>query len=263
MFCVLLFLPGAFAQVKTDTIYVSDQATAFLVFPEEPNICVIDLKSQYTATIDSKSVLMKARDKNTAPSKFTIKVGDVYYQGIVMYKESPAVTFHDYRNIEVVATTTTTVKATVNPKKPDALDTARMQVKGDLNSFKVSAVDKYKTVGTLDNSVYFALSDLRHNSKASFVKLKLSNQSAVAYQIDHITFEIYENKVVSRNEIQILIEDCPRQVASKEVGYMYFALPLLSLPEACELKITLREKNGLRTITLFVPNQVITKSATF
>jgi len=262
LICILVNL-AVFSQIKTDTVYVSTTSTAYLAFPDEPNIVEIGNKALYVSAIDGKTVFIKAKVENAAPSTYMVKVGDNYYLGVIQFKSNPTKMLYDFRNIEINVTTTTTVKAIVNPKEKPALDTAKMEIKNDLISFKAAGRSRYKTFGTLENGVYFGLSDLSHNSKASFVKMKLSNQSSVAYVVDHVTFEIYENKVIARNELTILIEDCPRQVGGKEEGYMYFALPLLSIPENCEVKVTLRERNGLRTISCYIPAKVISQSSTF
>ena len=249
------------AQIVSDTIFVSE--TSYAVFPQDVDIADVGDKTQFVAAVEGKTVFFKAKSENAKTTTYLIKMGDDYFTGYLVYKKSNQKPLYDFRNIETKIITTTKTETVINPKKTEAIDTVKLQLKNELSAFRVAASNRYKTIGTFENSLYFALSDLRHNSKASYIKLKLSNQSSVAYVIDHITFEIYEGKTVFRNEVEIFVEDCPRQISGKEDGYMYFALPLLSIPENCELKVTLRERGGLRTITFYIPSKTISSSATF
>lgn len=262
----LLVSLSGLSQIKTDSVYVSTTQTAYLVFPEQVDLVDIGNHSQYISTVDGKTVFLKAKSTDASPTKYLVKCADNYYEGVLLFSIKPARSFYDYRNLETTIVTTTTIKAKVKEDSPEKepLDTFRLELKQDLASFKAAASNKYKTIGAIaDNQIYCGLSDLRHNRKGSFIKIKVSNLSSIPYLVDHVIFEIYQDKSVLRNEIKIIIEDVPRQVAGKEDGYLYFALPLLSIPENCELKITLRERGGLRTVILFVPSKIIAGASTF
>lgn len=258
-------LSSVFAQIKVDSVFVSTSSTSYLVFKDDIDLVDIGNTAQYVSSIDGKTVFIKAKVQSAAPTTFLVKCGDDYFQGVLCYKETLPRNFYDFRNIEVktVTTTTTTAQIKQDNNALPAIDTLRLELKDLMNAFKSQATNRYKSYGVMDNQLYWALTDARHSAKYSFIKMKVSNYSNVNYLVDQVTFEVYENKTLLRNDIQIKLEDVPREIRSKEDGYLYFILPLISIPENCELKITLRERGGLRTVVYFAPAKVINTAQTF
>lgn len=262
-FALLLVSHCTWAQVQCDTVYVSDKQTSYVVLPFEVDLIDIP-SSEYVSSIDGKTVLIKAKKNGAEASTFLIKCGDNYYSGKVIYKETLSKYFYDFRNYTIATTTTTEVKTEVKIEKtPAELDTLKIIHRERMSSVK-SLPNKIKTLGGMQDNVYLGCMLIMHDETATYIKLKLSNYSNVNYIIENTTFEITESGgTILRNEVKAVHEDVPRAVASKDDQYLVYCLPLIGIPDNAEVKVTLRERNGLRTITLLIPAKIISSAPIF
>lgn len=262
LFLTLLSLSlTGYGQNSIDTVYVKSGQTTYLVFPKDVDLVDIPNK-EFVKTTDGKTVFIKTNSPNPGNSTFLVKCGDDYFQGQVIFKNSVNKTFYDFRNYEQTVITTSSVKTVVKDERAEMLDTAKLVFKDRLQAMKTKAT-KYKTVGIIQDNIYFGLSVMEHSNIATFIKLKVSNNSNINYLVDFVAFEVTENKSIIRNEIKDYMEDVPRSVASKESAYLYYVLPLVAIPENTDLRVTLREKNGLRTVNLFIPSREISKAPSY
>lgn len=126
-----------------------------------------------------------------------------------------------------------------------------------------------KTVrGISDNlsGINLRLDGIYINGEVMYFRIKINNQSNIAYDINQLRFFIIDQKKSKRTATQEL-EIRPLHkyndtsvVAGKSKQIMVFAVPKFTIPNKKYLAIQLMEKNGGRNLELSVHNKTIVKA---
>ena len=255
---VHLLVTSAKGQISKDTVYVNSKQNCYLAFPKDVELMDIPLGDDYFYKIEGKTIFLRAKSTDSRNTGYLVKCGDDFYEGQIIIRSQLQKTFYDFRNVTHEVTTTTTVKTIVHSDNDiEPFDTVGIRLKERFNNFKNESIKRYKTEGIVKHNIYFGLCNLKHDKENTYIKLNIINRSSLTYNIDFVQFEIVEGNTI-RNEVKIVLEAMGKEVSSnKKEAPLYFVLPLLSIPESCSLRITLRELNGLRTIILDIPSKII------
>lgn len=259
---VFILVPlKSFCQKDIDTVYVSYKQTTYLVFPKEVDLVDLANASQYGSEIDGKTVFLRSKVVGAANCPYLIKCGDDYWKGLIIYKEDIPVdkTFLDYRNFKKTTETTSKVTTVLisEPNPPEPIDTVTLKSKEVLMSMKAEPI-KIKTVGNLSSGIYMGLCNVWHSESASFVRIKISNNTSVSYSIKDI---ILSEKISVGNErfFKIICDDSPRLIPAKESRYIIVASELISVSSNNVFHIVVEENKGGRILSLEVAQKVITE----
>lgn len=251
---------NSFSQKNYDTIYVSYKQTTYLVFPQDVDLVDLSNASQYGSDIDGKTVFIRSKVVGASKCPYLIKCGDDYWKGLIIYKEDISVdrTFYDFRNF--VKTTKTTSEVTtvlIAEPKSEPIDTLTLKSKEVLISMKAEPI-KIKTIGSLSSGIYIGLSNVWHSEHASYIRIKISNNTGISYAIKDI---ILSEKISSGNErfFKIICDDSPRIVPAKETKFIIIASELISVSSGNSFHIVLEESKGGRLLSLEVPQKIITE----
>ena len=252
------------AQIISDTIFVNYSQTTYIVFASTVDFFDVNPKDQYSYTADGTTIFIKTKVENAKPANYLAKcTNNEYYQGVVMYKYPLRRIFYDFRNVTHEVVTTTTVTTKVNDKnKTEPIDTGLIIVRDRFNSFR-NETPKIKTVAIIENNLFFSITNLKHDKEVTYLKFKVINRSNIPYTLDYVQFEITEKQKILRNEIKPILENSDKIFHPKSEAYLSFVVPILSIPENCELRVTLRERNGLRKVTLYIPSKTILYASSY
>ena len=115
-----------------------------------------------------------------------------------------------------------------------------------------------KHVGAKQFGMRFLLRGLYAHNGLLYFHVRMDNESNMPYAVDFITFKVVDKKVAKHTAIQERILQPLRafhQVMWIEAGRserIVFALEQFTLSEDKQLEVTLYERNGSRTLTLYV-----------
>jgi conjugative transposon TraN protein len=119
---------------------------------------------------------------------------------------------------------------------------------------------KIRHIGSKNFMVQYLLKGIYSHNELFFFHVLLKNTSAVAYDIDYVTFKIVDKKVAKRTAIQeqVIIPLRSYNQVTTVVGgkdeRTVFALPKFTIPTDKQLIVELMEKDGGRNQTLIVEN---------
>jgi len=118
-----------------------------------------------------------------------------------------------------------------------------------------------KHIGVQQFGVKFLLRGLYTHNGLLYFHTVLENTADMSYSVDFITFKVVDKKVAKRTAIQERVLQPLRayhqlmQVKGKSSGRTVFALELFTLSEDKQLEVTLYERNGGRTLSLYLEQQ--------
>ena len=265
LFALLFFLSFAvFSQKnnKIDTIYVNSTATSYLIFDDAITLFNIgnnDFQAQ-TASTNTKILFVKAKVSNAKPTTLLLTHGNQIFQAYLHFREPISKAFYDYRaENQPIETIKVKDENSVIDEKFKKLLSANPNV-----SFKSS-----------QSGMRLRCENLYNDSKGTFLKFSLANESSISYEIDNVSFSYQsilqnaERRPKSINRLQSLgIEEVnalksiepTKIIAAQKRGQFLYYIPLYATTEKGFLQVIFREKNGLRNVMINIPFKKILKA---
>ena len=115
-----------------------------------------------------------------------------------------------------------------------------------------------KHVGAKQFGMRFLLRGLYAHNGLLYFHVRMDNESNMPYAVDFITFKVVDKKVAKHTAIQERILQPLRAfhqvmwIGAERSERIVFALEQFTLSEDKQLEVTLYERNGSRTLTLYV-----------
>nr|WKN38704.1 hypothetical protein K4G66_08310 [Tunicatimonas sp. TK19036] len=234
-----------------DTVLVSHQGKSYLLFDDPVSLVDVGNPAWYEAHIEGSTVMVVARNDSLPPTPIYVQVGEKPFTGMLAYHPSPA-PFYDFRQ------GTSWEESKVTSQAAERLKS--MQARKDLNFAQKK-----------EGGVTFRLVGILHDLSATYLKFKISNQSSVIYQTDFIGFErkqryrkgFFAKEKEATFPVQPLASQAMKPILPYSEGYLYYALPLWALDAKEQIRATLREKTGSRSLTLKIHARFIRRADLF
>lgn len=255
----LLIPPFTFA--NPDTLFVNHGATTYLLFSEDVKLVDIGKAGEYLSRIEGKCVFVKAAKQGATPTSILVQYGEEFFVALLAYEPLVKTFLYDCRR--------KTVKEVLPKGSSEAQILDIEGVRPHFNAFQnLPQGVKSKTVQR--HHLRLSLTHLQNDKKATFLSFTLENNSSIDYQIELVTFERQEKKGrrFSQNNINnafikpLFASDTELIEAGKK-GQLFYALPLYALGARSYIKLSLREKNGSRMLTLKLPARYINKATIY
>ena len=115
-----------------------------------------------------------------------------------------------------------------------------------------------KHIGTQQFGMRFLLRGLYAHNGLLYFHTRMENSTDMPYSVDFITFKVVDKKVAKRTAIQEQVLQPLRayhqvmQVKGKDSEHSVFVLEQFALSEDKQLEVTLYERNGGRTLSIYV-----------
>ena len=115
-----------------------------------------------------------------------------------------------------------------------------------------------KHIGAQQFGMKFLLRGLYAHNGLLYFHTRMENGTNMPYSVDFITFKVVDKKMAKRTAIQEQVLQPLRawhqvmQVKGKDSEHSVFVLEQFALSEDKQLEVTLYERNGGRTLTLYV-----------
>lgn len=261
---ILLFITSlhfALAQVKVDTIYVSNSYTSTIVFDKDIEFYDIG-NNNYGGEIKGNSLFIKAKSQLQNSTTLLIKYGNDFYNAIIKFQSVPSQTFYDFR-LSAKPSLKTNDNDVESTETSNELDVVK--VDQELIKKTVDLPIAYKTLGQVKNKMLFSLQNIESTGNEMMVKILIKNLSQFDYEIDFTKFEFQEkkggltnkSKRIKTTNLEPLWQSNQNIVKKYEELELYFILPKYTTNFIGKLKVGVWEKNGGRTIEILIPSKYI------
>jgi hypothetical protein len=279
---IALGLPSKAANSPlVDTIYVSQAATTYLLFPEEVDMLDLGIGEGYLLKIEGRCVFIKAKDSKAPLTSLLIKYGDTYLLTMLAYTPLPTRYLHDFRlqssGKQQVSRkqvgrkqlgkqpkdtiSTHTISTPIDPVF--AAQDKLASISEQPGALQMHPPDALLASGKKDNLQLF-LSQVSLDTGAIYLALALANESSMDFTIAYISFEILERKGryfssnnQNRKQQIPLASLAPERLLAGKKTAMLYALPLYALRARSKLLITLKEASGERVLRLRIPARLL------
>jgi hypothetical protein len=242
---------------KYDTIYVSTESTAYLIF-DEP-ISLVNLGSkEYEAKADDPHILfIRARTTLAKRSTIVVTHGDEILTAYVAFKMNSQA-FYDFRKKQL-------------PKVEIVENIEQKPIENKLK--RIARLSRNVKIEAKKQQIELNLLNLYNDNEATFLRFSLHNQSSIIYDLDYVSFAYIEKRKRTTKRINTLngglqeVEPLTKvekllTESGKSNEYLY-ALPLYSTTEDGFLQVIFREKAGLRSIIIEIPFKKILRAELF
>jgi hypothetical protein len=253
-----------------DTVYVSTEMTTYLIFPSE--IRLLDLGSKnYAGRIEQNKLLLKPLRPAVPPSAMMIETNDgQIYLHYIAYSRQPKRIFWDYRASTPAATTLSNSGSGFNGENRDYGNKADPPAK-EVYSTKLAYLKKQKRRNLFhkkENNIALRISGLAVDNTATYMLLKLDNQSSIPYKLEYVSFTYQEKrkrkqrrKVASQeNQVLPMLAQTTDMIGPHSSSEMAYAFPLFANTLKGKLQIIVRETDGNRVVRARVPARVLAKT---
>ena len=249
--CLLNQLNQLYAQ---DSVFVDLEKNSYLVFPRPVSLVDMGSQGDYLHQVVDNVVLLKALQKGK-PTTLFVKAGDQVQVAILSFKSGNKRHLYDYTSL-------------ADEKKPDVdepgLDTDFIEKQLALFKKQFDRLNLRKK----KNHVSFQLLNLQTDEQAIYLKLRLENHSALIYQTESLTAENLEfqrkrflsRKKINRIPVNPILPVRLYAIPARESREFYLVLPVYAVGSQGALHITLRESSGVRTMTLKIKDQLLSKA---
>lgn len=246
-------------EAVSDTVYVSDTETTYLLFPEEVLLVDIGRTGEYFAKIEGKSVFLKARNKQSGPTNMLIRFGQAYFTARLVFAERPVRYLYTFD------------KALLSPAsgsggkgKQAAADSNRLHY----HLSRLKMVQPYQAgAKNSRNGLSVQLTHLWLSQEALLLGVKVSNNSSIDYKLDFVgfTYEERRGRRLSRNnrsrrEVRPYITEGPGFIPGQGESSLFYALPLYAMTSRGRLRVLFREKEGARLLEILIPARRINQA---
>lgn len=257
-----LISPIGIANAQTDTIYVSDAETVYLIFAEEVALVDIGRTGEYHARIEGQSVFLKARDDLAQQTNILVRHGQDYFTATVAFTDAPAQNLYDYRKMNEIiepGQRKDDTKVKFNASKVEAHLNILKEEKGKARGLRHSR-----------HNLKLKVTHIRNGREATYLGISIANNSSIAYEVDFVGFSLSEKqgRKFSKNnsyrkDITPYVSSGAQVIPRQEGASLYFALPLYAMTSRGKLDIAVREKHGSRILRVSIPARKINKAPTF
>jgi hypothetical protein len=174
-----------FTFANPDTLFVTHEATTYLLFSEEVKLVDIGKSGEYLSRIEGKCVFVKAAQRGATPTSILVQHGEEYFVAHLAYKPFIKTFLYDRRRKRVKEDL---------PKGSSEAQILDMEgMRPHFIAFQNSPQGvKNKTVQR--HHLRLSLTHLKNDKRATFLRFTLENNSSIDYQIELVTFERKEKK---------------------------------------------------------------------
>ena len=253
-------MAGCQASGLADTLYVSHNANSYLVFDHDIQLAdiggVVDsthTQADYVAQLEGNVLIFRAVHRHAQPTSLLVKTGDRILVAPVSYRAQPTHLLYDFRQAAA-----TEAIGGHPPSRQQYRQQQRSRLKGMAGAS--STIKKAKK-----DRMTWTLTGVKADHATIYLGLKAKNASSIRYHPEHIAFEhqlhyrgrfLGKKKMISRPVTPILITPLYPVPAYGSAEFRV-ALPLYAIGHSGALIIRLREKDGVRSLTLKVPGKRI------
>lgn len=257
-----------------DTLYVSSQATAVLIFPGAISLADLGTGGFIAKTAD-KVLLIKANGPSKGLTTLFVRYGkEQYFTGFIGYDSLPSLSYYDFRTAEKGGGGAVSFSPDLGPISPEVIAKDLLPEKIDLKAAKVS-LERMKglkrelfTIGSIAHHMQLGIENIRHDESLSYLSFSLQNGSSLPYRLELVSFR-YREPVRGKGladmltELKPILIQAPDLIRPHDKDIFYVALPHFAIPSKGSLEILLREKNGTRSLIASVPTSAIMKAPIF
>jgi len=258
-------------------VAVSDSSTTYLVFPGPVSLVDVGQMNNYRVKIEANAVFIRALRKNPPATPVLVRFGSKYWMGRLVYVNRPVLQLYDFQKDGALGMTgangSNGSAYGSAPENELALDKElelKNEVEAKLARLRKARVE-HNSVAVIDNDLVLSLANVRNDKDFTYMRSKVINHSAIAYNVDFTDFELVENakkKFLGKKKNEARRPLAPSGGAANQIitgrttGYLTYAIPLYAATERGYLEVTLREVNGARVLILPVPSRVINRAST-
>jgi hypothetical protein len=239
-----------------DTVYVSNQTTTYMIFPE--NVATMDLGSKsYVGKIESGNMLyLKPLHANAAPSSLLVRTtGEQIYLHYIAYQKQPGRIFWDYRPDSLRNTSLLQNKAPIAEKAKQytrQLEQLQKQPKRKIARQAASGIEATVNYIAVDHEAIYLLFDLK-------------NRTAIPYEFEYVSFTYKERRSRKSQRridpeekvVEPLAKIAVPAVPPQGRAFLSYVLPLHAGTRKGLLEVVLREANGDRVLSVRIPARKI------
>lgn len=256
--------PETLTPDKIDTIWVSKERTTIVVF--NTPVTTMDIGTRdFGGQIDATTVLLKPIGKGElTPTSIYIRHGEGFYSGTIAYKPTldPSLYMLDFSKAKKAQEIINENRAITT--ESESLE--RQEIARRLG-FVEAAKDRIKQSADIKDKIIFSVSEMMYDENRYYFKLLVSNRSSTTYEIDFMEFTFVAPGGKGKNDAitpgKIVGDNGIKQVGSKEIKYLCYAVNRHDLPSDGKLLISLRERDGSRRMDLTLEYKHLGQARTF
>lgn len=245
---------------RIDTIYVSVNQKTYVALDETVNWADPGIPEYLGEPVD-KTLFLTASAKNLQPASLIINYGENNYLHLtIAYKDRLGrdEQFVDLRDRISSVPELANEQRVEQAKIPMDLKLINRRLGILLGNPK----DNFKQYAEKKHNIIFKLTNVMQDDKYFYIKTTLFNRSKIDYEVDFVDFKYIDlsDDLQSSHQAEILDKLIVDHIASKEDGNMVYAIKKYKLGSKGELRCTIREKDGSRTLSFGVDYQDLISS---
>lgn len=260
---MFLSFPLVYSQDTTETIFVSEANTTYLVFPKTIDLIDLGNPNDYYGKIEDKALLLKAKRERTSMSTLLVRSGESFYHYKIIYEKNPKVFFYNYsKREEGVDPVASKENSDGSSMAPTAKDLKLMQNKVDSI---VNIKGEYNTLGVMSDFLQAAVTVIRNDKENTYLKIVIKNVSSIPYKFDFISFQYFQ--VMKKGSLKKtknapldvfpIIYPKASEISASSTTVVGYAIPQFGLANNGYLVISFREKTGDRVLKIRIDSSVI------
>lgn len=228
-----------------DTLEITHRYAIYLVFDHPIEWVDLGQGDQYHYKIEGNCLFIKAAGDQVNPSTLLVKQASSYYQAWLQYTPNPLQWFYPIEQGK-----------SANKSIPD--HTADSIYYDELITRMMKKENPMKLLGRKRQNLHCQLKQLAVDSQAIYLVFQLENSSSIDFELDFISFEWiqlhsrgwFKKKKKSVKYSKVLSKKHPKIIAAVEKELLGFVIPVFAAEKSGKLKVTFREINGDRTLSM-------------
>ena len=247
---------------KMDTVTVSTDGTAYMIFDESISLFNLGSRSYFGKVENQKMLFLKAVSPDAQPTTILIQFGTSIFTGYIRYAKKLNRHFYDYRAI--ASNTLASIRPGILATSPSTFPPVSALVNPKFAQIKKAAKNQ-KGLAEANDGVEVECTNLYNDKQLTYLKLAVHNKTTLAYQVDFISFS-YKEKLPRklRNKVAPQIQEMtpvdkvePARIEAGRVSEYIYSLPMYSTTDDGYLEVIFREVKGARVLVLKIPAKKI------
>ncbi len=227
-------------KIVEDTIYVDDLNMTYLIF-EDSEVEWVNIGNQKDFKIDLQNniILVKSLNNNSSSTNFMFGLSDNnMLTGLLKHDRTKKEYFKKYKfnNIKEIKPSYRCIES-VDYNKED-----------------------YKSLGVIQDDILLQIVNVYKDGQNIYIRLKMSNDSNIDYDIDFIKIYIKDSKTKILKQEIVDIDYNKSLMLIGGVNYIHICCKLIHISEKDIISIELIEKNGFRNIKIELDSKTLSNA---
>lgn len=247
-----------------DTVYVNHLENTVIMFPIATKKVTVDPGSEDYAGIvkGGSTVYLRALSEGGKPVGMFIRYDDKFYSCTIAYKR-----YINNKEKYLDFTKANQIPEAINKNRAITVDSDPIETQmmnKHVGFLEGKEKDKYGTIADTNGKLIYKLADIMQDQYFLYIKVRFYNKEKKDYTIEGVEF-MYRNTgddSAYKQEFDKLNKNNVKILAGTSSMFVY-VLPKFNITSKWVLDITLREKNGIRKMSVRVAYDLMDRAEFF